>query len=262
MRPTLCEINLDAVAHNVRTLIEHAAPTPVCAVVKANGYGHGAVEIANAAVEAGASWLAVALVEEGVELRRAGLSAPILVLSEHHESSISDLIEHDLVASVYSVAGIDGLAAATTRELEVHLTLDTGMRRVGAELTNSEERIAQIDGHDNLRLGAVWTHCPVADEPGNPFTDDQLERFDAVALEGLATHVANSAVAIDRPERAGSMVRCGIAVYGIDPDDALAGRLQLQPALTLKSAVSFIKPIEAGEGVAYGHRWKARAQGW
>ena len=259
MRPTLCEINLNAVANNVRTLISHVAPTPLCAVVKANGYGHGAVEVAKAAVEAGASWLAVALVEEGVELRKAGLTAPILVLSEHHETSIDELIENDLVATVYSEHGIDRLAQAATSQIEVHLGVDTGMRRVGVEPSDVEARVAQINGHDTLRLGALWTHCPVADEPTNPFTTDQLARFDTAAVDGIATHVGNSAVAIDRPERVGAMVRCGISVYGIDPDDALAGQMDLEPAMTIRSAVSFVKPIAAGEAVGYGHRWTASA---
>lgn len=257
MRPTLCEINLNAVANNVRTLISHVAPTPLCAVVKANGYGHGAVEVAQAAIDAGVSWLAVALVEEGVELRQAGIAAPILVLSEHHETSIADLVENNLVATVYSEHGIDRLAEAATSEMEVHLGVDSGMRRVGAQPEDVEARVAQINGHANLRLGAVWTHCPVADEPNNPFTTDQLARFDAALVDGVANHVGNSAVAIQRPDRGGSMVRCGIAIYGIDPDDALAGQIELEPAMTIRSAVSFVKQIEAGEAVGYGHRWTA-----
>lgn len=258
MRQTLCEINLDAVRHNVRTLIEHVAPTPVCAVVKANGYGHGSVEVAKAALEAGAQWLAVALAEEGVVLREAGITAPVLVLSEQGPSSTSDLIEHGLIASVNTVEGIDRLAeAAGSSPVEVHVIIDTGMRRVGAEPAELETLTSQIDRHASLSLGAIWTHCPVADEPDNPFTSSQLERFDAAMPPLIATHVGNSAVAIDRPEREALMVRCGIAVYGIDPDEALAGRVDLQPAMTIRSVVSFVKPISPGESVGYGHRWTA-----
>ena len=109
-----------------------------------------------------------------------------------------------------------------------------------------------------LELAAIWTHCPVADEPANPFTDSQLERFDAVTLgPGIQTHVANSATAITRPDRAAMMVRCGISIYGIDPDPALAGAMALRPAMTLRSQVTFVKPIDAGESVGDGHRWTA-----
>ncbi len=225
--------------------------------------------MARAALAGGATWLAVALVEEGALLRDAGIDAPILVLSEQHESSVAELVQHGLVASVYTEAGIDALGSAVDGTavdgtavdgtvLEVHLTLDTGMRRVGAEPGDVAERVAQIAAYPSLRLGAIWTHCPVADEPDNPFTADQLERFDsAVTEQGIATHVGNSAVAIEHPDRPASMVRCGISIYGIDPDDALAGRLPLQPAMTLRSEVTFMKTISAGESVGYGHRWTA-----
>ncbi len=267
MRQTLCEINLDAVRHNVRTLIDHVAPTPVCAVVKANGYGHGSVEVAKAALDAGAQWLAVALAEEGVALRDAGITAPVLVLSEQGPSSTSDLIEHDLIPSVNTPEGIDRLGdhlstmgsdpSVDRAPIDVHLVLDTGMRRVGAEPDQLDALSERIAAYPSLSLAAVWTHCPVADEPDNPFTSSQLERFDAATPPALATHVGNSAVAIDRPDREAAMVRCGIAVYGIDPDEALAGRVDLQPVMTIRSVVSFAKTIPAGASVGYGHRWTA-----
>ncbi len=252
MRRTVCEIDLSAIGANVRTLIDHVAPTPVCAVVKADGYGHGAVPVAKAALEAGASWLAVALVEEGIELREAGIEAPILVLSEAPPEDAQLVAKLDLTPTVYTAAGIEALDGAS---LDVHVGLDTGMRRVGAEpeaLSGLLDRLAS----SSLNPTAVWTHCPVADEPSNPFTDAQLARFDGLDI-ALPTHVANSATALTRPRRGASMVRCGIAVYGIDPDPAVTAVVALRPAMTLRSAVSFVKPIDTGESVGYGHRWTA-----
>ena len=261
MRKTACEVDLSAIGANVAALIEHVAPTPVCAVVKADGYGHGAVPVAQAALEAGASWLAVALVEEGVELREAGIDAPVLVLSEADRSSVRELVRYRLRPTVYTEAGIHDLELAVLAEdrapgVRVHLGVDTGMRRVGAEPARVEGLVDRITTSGLFELEAVWTHCPVADDPDNPFTDAQLRRFDGLDV-ALPTHVANSATALTRPDRSASMVRCGITIYGIDPDPAVTGIVPLRPAMTLRSAVSFVKPIEAGESVAYGHRWTA-----
>ena len=260
MRPTSCEISLSDVAHNVSTMAALVAPTPLCAVVKANGYGHGAFEIAHTALNAGASWLAVATAEEGAELRAAGIDAPIVVLSEQHQSSNVDLIDARLTPTVYTPAGAAALneAAEGRGVIDVHVGLDTGMRRVGVEPDDFQDFLATVATMENLRVQAAWTHCPVADEPDNDFTEKQLARFDAtVEPSALADHVGNSAVAITRPDRGAFMVRCGITIYGIDPDPALAGQVDIRPALTLKSAVTFVKPIAAGEAVGYGHRWTA-----
>jgi len=261
MRPTWCDISSAAITHNVETLRALVDPTPLCAVVKANCYGHGAIEVAKAALSAGASWLAVAIVEEGVELREAGIDAPILVLSEQDLSSLGDLVKYGLTATVYTDEGVAALDKAATGRgpLNVHVDLDTGMRRVGVTPDQLPDFLDVVKASDNLEVEAAWTHCPVADEPDNDFTDGQLERFDtAVASAGLPAHVANSAVAFTRPDRDDFMVRCGISLYGIDPDPALADMVDLQPALTLRSQVTFAKRIDAGEAVGYGHRWTAK----
>ncbi|MCB0207583.1 MAG: alanine racemase, partial [Anaerolineae bacterium] len=135
MRPTWADIDLAAIAHNVEQLRELVSPATVCAVVKADGYGHGAVPVARAAVEAGASWLAVALVEEGRQLRQAGLTVPILVLSEPRPSEMAEVVDSDLRPTVYSGEGLASIAAAARaggRVVPVHVKVDTGMRRVGA----------------------------------------------------------------------------------------------------------------------------------
>ncbi len=260
MRQTWCEISLANVAHNVSTLTALVGSTPLCAVVKANGYGHGVVEIAEAVLAAGASWLAVATAEEGVELRAAGIDAPILVLTEQHHSSNRALLDAGLTPTVYTLDGVAALddEAEGMGPVQVHVGLDTGMRRVGVEPASIDEFLAAVAESKNLHAEAAWTHCPVADEPDNDFTEGQLHRFDAATEpSALPTHTANSAGAIMRPDRDAFMVRCGISLYGIDPDVALAGMVDLRPALTLRSEVSFVKSIEAGEAVGYGHRWRA-----
>ena len=243
----------------METLRALVQPTPLCAVVKANGYGHGAAEVARTVLSAGATWLAVATVEEGVELRQAGIDAPILVLSEQN-ASLQEAVDFGLTPTVYTLDGVAALDAIAKdgEPLKVHVGLDTGMRRVGVEPDELATVLEAVQSSNTLDVEAVWTHCPVADEPDNPFTDGQLSRFDAaVAASELPTHVANSAVAFTRPDRNAFMVRCGISLYGIDPDPALAGQVELRPALTLRSQVTFAKRIEAGEAVGYGHRWTA-----
>jgi alanine racemase len=260
MRPTWCEIDLSAIRDNIASLRERI-DGDVCAVVKADAYGHGAVPVAAAAVDAGASQLAVALVEEGIELRHAGLTAPILVLSEPR-GSLVDAVRHQLTPTLYTVAGIEEAAEAARDAgviLGVELLVDTGMRRVGAEPGRIGELADLIGRREHLRLDAAWTHCAVADEPENPFTSRQFERFDDVLgeLGPIRRHCGNSAVAIAHPAHAHDLVRCGIAIYGIDPSPELAGSIELRPALRLRSEVGFVKRIRAGEGVGYGLRWHA-----
>jgi alanine racemase len=258
MRPSWAEVDLGAVAHNVGLLVERAAPAAVCAVVKADAYGHGAVPVARAALDAGATWLAVALVEEAAELRADGIDAPILLLSEARPDEFADVAALDLRPTVYTPVGI-AAAAATGAPLRLHLKVDTGMHRVGAAPDEALHLARSVVEDPRLELEAVWTHCAVADEPERRFTAEQLGRLDAVLAELSAagievpmTHAANSAAAIAHPAARRSLVRCGIAVYGVDPSAELAGTLPLRPALTLRSEVSFVKRVAAGEGISYG----------
>ena len=264
-RPAWAEVDLSAIAHNVAALRAAAAPAELCAVVKADGYGHGAVPVARAAVEAGASWLAVALTDEGLALRAAGLDVPILLLSEPAADEWDDAVRGRLTPTVYSRPAIAGLAAAAAAAggapVTVHLKVDTGMHRVGAAPDQAVALCQAVCARPELRLGGVWTHCAVADEPDHPFTTVQLERFDAVLAELRAAgsppflvHAANSAAAMIQPRLRHDLVRCGIAVYGLDPSPALHGRLPLRPALTLKACVSHVQVVRAGEAVSYGLR--------
>jgi alanine racemase len=264
MRAARAEVDLDAVAHNIATLAERAAPAELCAVVKADGYGHGAIAVGGAALDAGASWLAVALIEEGAVLRKAGITAPILVLSQPRLSDFDAAVHYDLRFAVYTPEGIEAAAAAAAAEgrpAQVHLKVNTGMNRVGAAPDQIVDLARDVHKRDELELEAVWTHCAIADEPDHPFTDHQLDLFDEVVArldeEGLRPpmlHAANSAAVIAHPRSHYDLVRAGIAVYGIPPAPGLAGRADLRPAMRLAAEVAMVKRVRAGERISYGLR--------
>jgi alanine racemase len=264
MRAARAEVDLDAVAHNVAALVERSAPAEVCAVVKADGYGHGAIAVGAAALEAGATWLAVALIEEGAVLRKAGITAPMLLLSQPRADDFDAAVHWDLRLAVYTAEGIDAAAAAAAaegRRAKVHLKVNTGMNRVGARPDEIVALARQVQLRSELELEAVWTHCAVADEVGHPFTAAQLDCFDEVVAkldaEGLRPpllHAANSAAAITLPRARYDLVRAGIALYGIPPAPELAGEIDLHPALRLKAEVAMVKRVEPGERVSYGLR--------
>jgi alanine racemase len=258
------DIDLDAVAANVARLRELAAPAAVCAVVKAGGYGHGSVEVAGAAVAAGAEHLAVAHVTEGELLRAGGIDAPILLLSEPDHDQMGRVVAAALRPTLYTHAGIVAAsdAAVSGRSmLAAHLKVDTGMRRVGADPVDAVARAKEIVAAPGLDLEGVWTHLAVADEPHHPFTAEQLARFDGVLDELSAAgtrpalrHAANSAAAIAHPAARYDLVRCGIALYGIHPSADVGRDRGLVPAMTLRSEVTFVKQVGAGEGISYGLR--------
>ncbi len=271
MRATRAEVDLDAVAHNVCALRELVAPAALCAVVKADGYGHGAIAVGQAALAAGAGWLGVALVEEGAVLRRAGIEAPILLLSQPRPDDVDGAVRLGLHLAVYTPEGIDAIAEAARRRravVPVHLKVDTGMNRVGAAPVDVAGLARTIVDRPELGFEALWTHCAVADEPGNTFTDEQLDRFDAVSaeladlgLEPAMRHAANTAAALDHPRSRLDLVRVGIGVYGIAPAPGLADRVALRPALELRAEVAMVKRVAAGERISYGlaHRFERDA---
>ena len=267
MRAAWAEIDLAAIAHNVTALREHVAPARLGAVVKADGYGHGAVEVSRAALAAGADGLGVALVEEGAQLRAAGIDAPVLLLSQPPLDEMRDVVELALRPTLYTAAGIDAAADAVaaagpdTAPLAVHLKVDTGMHRVGADPADAVALATRVASRPELCLEGLLTHCAVADEPDNPFTDEQLARFAevrralaAAGLEPAVVHAANSAAALLRPDARFDLVRCGIAIYGIEPAPGLDGGVDLRPAMSLKARVSHVKTVDAGEAVSYGLR--------
>lgn len=258
------EVDLAAVSHNVGVLRDAVAPAEVWAVVKADGYGHGAVPVARAALAAGAAGLCVALVQEGAALRDAGIDAPILVLSEQPPNELAALVSNGLIATTYTAEGIDALAAAAARRWRypVHVKVDTGMHRVGCRPEEAVEVARRLVGRAELGLAGVFTHLAVADEPHDPYTAEQLARFDEV-LGGLAeagirpglVHAANSAGGLAHPAARRALVRAGIAVYGHPPGPGVAHLARgLRPALSLRGRVSFVQRRAAGERISYGLR--------
>ena len=257
-RPTEATIDLGAIRANISALTPPSAR--LMAVVKADAYGHGAVPVARAAVDAGASWLGVALVEEGIEVRGAGISEPILVLTEFPPGSERDALAANLTPAVYTQDGVRRLVRAASGAVAgVHVKVDTGMHRAGLPWTQAEAFCRDVL-EAGLRIDALWTHFATADEPENPFLDLQLERFahaaTAVRRAGLELpmlHAANSAATLLRPDTDFDMVRVGIAMYGVSPGPALdAAAAGLRPAMSLGSRVAVTRRVPAGDGVSYG----------
>jgi alanine racemase len=272
LRPVWAEVDLDAVRHNAGVLRRLCAPARLCAVVKADAYGHGAVAVGRAALEGGASWLGVAVVDEGIELRRAGVRAPILILSETAPDAMPEAVAHRLVLTVYTAQGIRSAelaAACAGTSIRVHLKVDTGMHRVGADPSDVKELAELIRSSAHLELESVWTHLSVADgisDDDVEFTATQLRAYDEVlgdlagaGIEIPMRHAGNSAGAIAHPRSRYDMVRCGIALYGELPSAELAPFLEtsgetLRPAMSLKARVSLVRELPAGARPSYGRR--------
>jgi alanine racemase len=243
----LARIDLGAIERNCARL-----PGELCAVVKADGYGHG--QVAEAALAGGASWLAVATAGEAADLRAAGIEAPILVMGALTRNELRVAIE----ANADVVAWTDYMAEAAPR---VHVKLDTGMGRLG---TSDRERALRLAARENV-VG-LMTHFATADELGDEHFGVQLERFrdfvDAVGRSDVLVHAANSAAALRDPASHFDMVRCGIAVYGMDPFHEDPARHGLEPALSLHSYVAAVRRFEPGESAGYGRSWRAERATW
>ena len=260
IRPTRVEVDLDAIRHNVQMLKPPSAELMV--VVKANAYGHGDVPVALAALEAGATWLGVALVEEGLALRAAGIAAPILLLSEIPPGAEATALEANLTPSLYSLDGLERLASAGAGSADVHVKVDTGMHRVGLHPPDATVGFLRHVLDVGLAVAGLWTHFARAEED-EPTTKEQLRRFlevvDEVRAAGIdpgLLHAANSAATILYPEAHLDVVRVGIAGYGIRPGPGVGEDLDLRPALAWRSAVSLARRLPAGEAISYGHRYR------
>ncbi|MDX1449228.1 MAG: alanine racemase [Acidimicrobiia bacterium] len=254
MRPTYAEIDLGAIADNVAAFAALIAPSQVCAVVKADAYGHGDAPVAATAIDAGASQLAVALVEEGVRLREAGVSAPILLLSEPGHDAIGEIVEWDLTPTAYSVPFIAALGS-TGESVDVHLKVDTGMHRVGAPPDSLDDLLGAIAAAPGVGLGGLWSHFAVADEDPD-YTRKQIQRFDRAAAHADApsTHLANTAGATLFPEARRDMCRIGLGIYGLHPCDETRDVIDLRPAMRVITHVSHVQRLQAGERPSYGRR--------
>ncbi|MEW5898827.1 MAG: alanine racemase [Bacillota bacterium] len=270
--PVWAEVDLKAIAYNVRQ-IRQMVPlrTEVMAVVKANAYGHGAVEVARTALANGAGRLAVARVSEGEQLRKAGIAAPILLLGYTPPGQFADVLRFSLGQTVYSVemaAQLSELAGRRGGKAVVHVKVDTGMGRLGFPAEDASVReVLQIARLPHLEVEGVFTHFATADSRDKRYTLEQLERFlaflDALRREGLAVpfrHCANSAAIIDLPAAHLDLVRPGIALYGLYPSKEVdRSRLRLEPAMALKARVAQVKRVPAGFKISYGATYETPA---
>lgn len=261
-RPTWAEINLGNVAHNVkafRRLIP--LPTRLMAVVKAEGYGHGAVEVGRAALAAGADWLAVALVEEGIRLRQAGLAAPILVLGYLPPDAMGAVIQYHLTPGLVDLASLEMLedeARLQRKKVGVHLKIDTGMGRLGARGSAGLELVARVLKSSHLELEGVYTHFAAADTEDKSFTLTQLDKFKSIVetikkeKPQIIAHCANSAAGLEIPEAYLDMVRIGISLYGLYPSPEVKPVIELRPVMSLHTNIAFVKEVPEGTPISYG----------
>jgi alanine racemase len=265
----VAEVNLAAIERNARLLLETVGPqTTLCAVVKADGYGHGAVPVARAALAAGARSLAVATAQEAAELRWAGINAPVLVLGAISDAELPVAIAADAALTVWDLGFVEKQAAATGagREVRVHVKLDTGLGRLGTRMLTQALAVADAvrAARPALRLAGAMTHFATADDDLD-FAAAQLARFSPFVERlrsspgggELIIHAANSAGTLRLPAARFDMVRVGIALYGCDPMNHDPADHGLEPALALRSYVAAVKPIAPGESTGYGRRFIA-----
>ncbi len=257
-------VDLDAIRHNVALLAARAPAAATMAVVKADGYGHGALPVARAALEAGATWLGSCSLAEALDLRDGGVEARIMSWLDVPETDLTPGVEADIDLSASSVRELTDIAAAAKKvgtAARVHLKIDTGLSRNGCQPHDWPDLVdaaakAQSDGH--VEVVAVWSHLACADEPDHPATDRQAERFDKAYRQAVDAglhpmrHLANSAATLNRPDLHFDLVRVGIAMYGLNP---LPHKENLRPAMTFRSTVALTKRIHRGESVSYGHTW-------
>lgn len=282
IRCTSARVDLDAVRQNFRALSAHlaqeaahnrdagagpATPPGIIAVVKANAYGHGAVPVARALVDAGATWLAVADIEEGLELREAGISGRILVFGALSVSDVAGVFTHDLTPTVSSPAAARALATAATARgtrLTCHLKIDTGLNRLGFRFDNLARSLPEVFASPALDIEAVSTHFATADDAEDPMFETQRLRFEAAreTVRALGpvrlAHAAGSAATLRDSRTWADLIRPGLLLYGLVPAP-MATTVPLVPAMTLTSRVVAVKGIRAGERIGYGGRHEAAA---
>ena len=276
------EIDLKAIAHNIKELGRITNDNAkLMAVVKANGYGHGAIEVAGCALQNGAEILGVARIEEGIQIRNAGIKTPILVFGYTPPQQAAALMEYDLIQSVHTSLAARELSEAVAsrgKPLKIHLKVDTGMGRLGllpqdytsknsaAVSVDAIEETLAIAGLKGLELEGIFTHFATADSTDKSYAEDQLDLFMSYlnrlrksGFEPSVRHAANSAALIDMPRSHLDMVRPGIAIYGLNPSDEIINKqVTLKPAMAFKSKIIQLKEVPAGFAVSYGSTYKTQ----
>ena len=266
VRPVYLEINMDNLTNNYNEIRRIVNPnTKIMAVIKANAYGHGSVELAKMYEKIGVDRLAVSIISEAVELRREGIKIPIQLLNYTPESQLGLVIDNDIIQGIYTYEDaklLSDLAVKKGKKAKIHIKIDTGMGRIGF-LPNEDsiKEIVKIHKLPKLEMEGMFTHFAKADETDKSFTKIQFERFNWVSekleengIELKVKHVSNSAAIIDLPEYNLDLVRPGIILYGYYPSDEVnKNKINLKPAMTLKAKISNIKTVPEGTGISYGH---------
>jgi len=264
MYSTWVTINLDAIKNNVRFILKRSK-VQVMAIVKANAYGHGAVPVAQAALEAGATWCAVARVNEALELRHAGLDCPILILGYTPKAQYGEMITQRVSMTVWDIEQVEKISSAATQadqKARLHIKVDTGMSRLGVRPNDVIDLLDAISHFPNVQVEGLFTHFARADEADAATTDAQEELFqelikklNAVGVHIPLIHAANSAASLTRPSVFFNCVRLGIAMYGLHPSSECPLPPDFRPALTWKSVLSQVKTLPPGRGISYGHEY-------
>jgi alanine racemase len=266
-RPVWAEINLDNLKNNIREVRRITKSKEIIAVIKADGYGHGALDIAPTLLENGATRIAVAVVTEAVELRKGGISCPIIILGYTPQTLVSDLVEFDLEQTVYSyelASEISKVAFKANKVVKIHIAVDTGMGRIGFLPTEeSLEEVYKISRLPNILLEGIFSHFSSADEENKAYSKTQLDKFNwfynNLITKGIVInmrHISNSAAIIDLPQAHFDAVRPGIILYGYYPSkEVLKEKITLKPVMTLKANIINIKRLSVGESVSYGRKF-------
>jgi len=273
IRPVWLEVNLDNLVHNLREIKRNLKPsTSIMGVVKADGYGHGAVEVARLLIEEGVERLAVAVLDEGIELRKAGIEVPILILGYIPPDFYEQLFEFDITPTIYNyhdVVCLSKVAADKGEKIKIHIKLDTGMGRIGfVPGEDSLEAVSNTHRLSGIIVDGIFTHFSVADQEDKGYTFMQYQKYmdfcNKLAARGIdipVKHVCNSAATIDLPQMHMDMVRPGIILYGYYPDKEVRKDLvSLKPVASLKARISHVKTIPSGASVGYGRKFTASGE--
>lgn len=272
IRPVWAEINLDVIAHNMKQVKELSQGKEIIAVIKADGYGHGAIDVAPVLLENGATRLAVAVITEAMEIRNIGIDAPVLILGYTPIEFAKDIINNDIEQTVYSLdyaRELSKIAKTMGKKAKVHIAVDTGMGRLGFLPTEeSLNEILELCSLEGILVEGLFTHFSTSDETDKQYTYEQLDKFKNFNKELLnkginipLKHAANSGAIIDLPETYLDAVRAGIILYGYYPSDMVdKERLSVKPALTLKTKVAHVKKLDKDMYISYGRSFKTERE--
>jgi alanine racemase len=265
MQPTWAEIDLSALSHNLKNIRKKAEGRKILFAVKANGYGHGAIEISKRALNSGVDMLGVATPEEAFELREAGIEAPILILGSILPGEAGEVIRKDIrqtVCDLELARKLSQEAGRQTKKAIIHIKIDTGMGRIGVSPQKSVSFIKEVLRLNNLEIEGIFTHFPSAGEKDKSFTLFQLEQFlkitEELKREGInisLKHTANSAAILDLPQTYLDMLRPGLIVYGLFPSPYVSRNIDLKAVMSLKTRIVFLKKVPGGTGIGYGRTY-------